>query len=150
MTSEAISQIIEILTAHFPARYKNEEIGQLGQSIAKQFSNISGQNFVAILEQRCKQTRNPVDLYEVAKRAEFLDNHLVTQYEAKLRQYAEHIAKGRENFDTTPDIFELFGAVGVVKDFDEYTEDYRRQLNEAIRNLPSEYRKKNGIKEILA
>lgn len=149
MTSEAISQIIEILTAHFPARYKNEEIGQLGQSIAKQFSNISGQSFVAILEQRCKATRNPVDLYEVARRAEFLDNHLVTQYEAKLRQYAEHIAKGRENFDTTPDIFELFGAVGVVKDFDEYTEDYRRQLNEAIRNLPSEYRKKNGIKEVI-
>ena len=149
MTSEAINQIIAILTDHYPARYKNEDVGQLGKSIASQFSNISGQSFVAILEQRCKATRNPVDLYEVARRAEFLDNHLVTQYEAKLRQYAEHIAKGRENFDTTPDIFELFGAVGVVKDFDECTEDYRRQLNEAIRNLPSEYRKKNGITEVI-
>ena len=149
MTAEAIKQIIAILTEHYPARYKNEDVGQLGKSIASQFSNISGQSFVAILEQRCKATRNPVDLYEVARRAEFLDNHLVTQYEAKLRQYAEHIAKGRENFDTTPDIFELFGAVGVVKDFDECTEDYRRQLNEAIRNLPSEYRKKNGIMEVI-
>ena len=149
MTNEAISQIIGILTAYYPARYKNEDVKQLGRSIATQFSNISGQSFVNILELRCKQTRNPVDLYEVAKRAKLLDEHLVAQYEAKAAQFAEHIAKGRENFDTTPDIFELFGAVGVVKDFDEYTEDYRRQLNEAIRNLPSEYRKKNGIMEVI-
>ena len=149
MTSEAINQIIGILTAYYPARYKNEDVKQLGRSIATQFSNISGQSFVNILELRCKQTRNPVDLYEVAKRAKLLDEHLVAQYEAKAAQFAEHIAKGRENFDTTPDIFELFGAVGVVKDFDEYTEDYRRQLNEAIRNLPSEYRKKNGIMEVI-
>ena len=149
MTSEAINQIIGILTAYYPARYKNEDVKQLGRSIATQFSNISGQSFVNILELRCKQTRNPVDLYEAAKRAKLLDEHLVTQYEFKRSQYDDLMTKGRENFDTTPDIFELFGAVGVVKDFDEYAEDYRRQLNEAIRNLPTEYRIKNGIGEVI-
>lgn len=149
MTSEAINQIIGILTAYYPARYKNEDVKQLGRSIATQFASISGQSFVAILELRCKQTRNPVDLYEVAKRAKLLDDHLVTQYEFKRSQYDDLMTKGREGFDETPDFLSMFGAIGMVKRFDEYAEMYKKQLNEAIRNLPTEYRIKNGITEVI-
>ena len=149
MTNEAISQIIDILLAYFPARYKNEDVKQLGRSIATQFASISGQSFVNILELRCKQTRNPVDLYEVAKRAKLLDEHLVTQYEFKRSQYDDLMTKGRENFDETPDYLSMFGAIGMVKRFDDYAEMYKKQLNEAIRNLPTEYRIKNGIKEVI-
>lgn len=146
MTNEAITQAIKILIAHYPYRYQGEDMNALAQRIGSDFSDVSGKSFLYVLELKCRESRNPVDLNDVHSRALLVDTGKITNYEKKRMALEEHLATPRDQF-RTESFFSMF-AEDEPRDYDQTSRELVEALNEAIRELPRECIEAYGIEEV--
>ena len=148
MTINGIVKMVETLNAFYPYKFKPENNDSLIFGLRSEFSDCYDEPTLEVLEIKCKESRNPVDLREVKKRSKLLLNLYVNNYEAKLRAYNDHLAKGEADYSVLPSVFALFGDPDGKPSFEEMAESLRKGLNYSIGNLPIEYRTENGIKEV--
>ena len=149
MNNEAIKQVISVLMAHYPYRYKDEDLNKLGQRIGAEFGDVSGRSFLYVLESRASESRNPVDLNEIHRRAKMLDDHYLRQYEIAKARYLEHLNTPPKDFRPSVDFFSMFGAECMkTETYESKRTELKGHLNEAIKNLPDEIRTTKNIKEV--
>lgn len=149
MTNESIRQSIKILMAHYPYRYKSEDAAELVDKMQTEFSDVSGRSFLYVLESRASESRNPVDLNEIHRRAKMLDDHYLRQYEIARERYLEHVNTPPKDFRPSVDFFSMFGAECLKQEtYESKRTELKGHLNEAIKNLPDEIRTTKNIKEV--
>ena len=149
MNNEAIKQVISVLMAHSPYRYKDEDLNKLGQRIGAEFGDVSGRSFLYVLESRASESRNSVDLNEIHRRAKMLDDHYTRQYEIARDRYFEHLNTSPSDFRPSVDFFSMFGAECMKQEtYESKRTELKGHLNDAIRNLPDEIRIGKNIKEV--
>ena len=149
MNNEAIKQVISVLMAHYPYRYKDEDLNKLGQRIGAEFGDVSGRSFLYVLESRASESRNSVDLNEIHRRAKMLDDHYTRQYEIARDRYFEHLNTSPSDFRPSVDFFSMFGAECMKQEtYESKRTELKGHLNDAIRNLPDEIRIGKNIKEV--
>lgn len=148
MNNDSIKQAVDILVAHYPFRYRDHE-NETAIRISADFSDVSGRSFLYVLESRASESRNPVDLNEIHRRAKMLDDHYLRQYEIAKERYLEHLNTPPKDFRPSVDFFSMFGAECMKQEtYESKRTELKDHLNEAIKNLPDEIRITKNIKEV--
>lgn len=148
MNADSINQAIKILVAHYPYKYKGDE-SDLAIRMTADFGDVSGRSFLYVLESRASESRNPVDLNEIHRRAKMLDDHYLRQYEIAKTRYLEHLNTPPKDFRPSVDFFSMFGAECLRQEtYESKRTELKGHLNEAIKNLPDEIRMVKNIKEV--
>lgn len=148
MTTNGIVKMVETLNNFYPYKFKPENNDSLIFGLRSEFSDCYDEPTLEVLELKCRESRNPVDLRDVKKRSKLLLNLYVNNYEAKLKAYNDHLSQSVEEYNAKPSLFSLFGDPEPRDDYKEIAEELRQELNQAIKALPMEYRAENGIKEV--
>lgn len=153
-SKETIQRAFVVLRGRYPNYFKtNTDLTSTMTRWAREFKDTPDEVFTKAVDLVCKVSAyfpQPYELEESIRRVGYIESQKVATYLARLKTYNEYKNATTEEVDAWVDMMRAIHIERgwTTKDFKQYVEDSKEQLNESIRSFPVDYRSKNGIVEV--
>lgn len=150
VSNKALLEGLDLLQAYFPKYATPEASERILRDWKVTFKDVSEESFLFALTSYCKSHTKPPFAEMINYHAKLFDTQKVTQYEKKLAAYLEYKNAEQDKINAWVDFRRVMDETQgwTTSSFKEMQQFTRDQLNEAIRNLPREYRERNNIEEV--
>lgn len=150
---ETIQRAFVVLRSRYPNYFKTKE--DLSYTMAlwlNEFKNVPNETLlhaVNLICASCAYFPNTAQVADKIQRADWIASQKIATYLGRLETYTRYKNATQTQIDTWVDLQRVIddSKGWTTKDFKNDVETFRIELNKAIRELPVEYRKENGIVE---